>query len=234
MNGIAPLTTPSAKPSQPSARISATVAVPAALHRQHDEDQRRGDQQPQHDHRRRLERAARDLDEHVRRAPERGQQADVDHVRAAHAPEATVTARSGSSPCPRLTAVSTLIGQCGHGRSSPVSCCSRRCCSPAAAAARATGRRWSSSSRSSTSRSRRSRRSQLCVQPPPLRAGDRAIHRARPAVRRPARSQGGEAPPPAGGGWDQRLLPAVRGGAHRRGEQVLRRVTRTKRLGAGG
>ena len=67
--------------------------VPAALQRRaRPAAARPASSEPEHDHRRRLEGAVGDLDEHVGRTPERGQQADVDHVRARHAPEATVPA----------------------------------------------------------------------------------------------------------------------------------------------
>ena len=63
--------------------------APAALRGENDQDHRSGDPEPHHHHRRGLEASVRDLDEHVRGAPERGEQPDVDHVRAGHRPEAT-------------------------------------------------------------------------------------------------------------------------------------------------
>ena len=61
-----------------------------ALRDEHEQERESRDQQAEHDHRRGLEGAIGDLDEHVGRAPERGQQGDVDPVGARHVLEATV------------------------------------------------------------------------------------------------------------------------------------------------
>ena len=62
-----------------------------ALREEEGEQQGRRDDQPEHDHRRRLVAAHGDLDEHVRGAPEQGEGGDVRDVGARHqlSPEAT-------------------------------------------------------------------------------------------------------------------------------------------------
>ena len=104
VNGIAPLKTPSAKPSPAERAHLDDRPAEAALRREHDEQQRRREREPQHHHRRRREGAVGDLDEQVGRAPERGEKPDVDHVRAAHPPEAT----AGLAPGERTLGQATL------------------------------------------------------------------------------------------------------------------------------
>src|SRR5215211_3378835 len=71
------------------------------------EEQRRGDREPEEHQHRRLELVYRDLDEEVRRAPDRGQDAEQRPVGARQAGSGSRRRRRRAAPVPNATPVST-------------------------------------------------------------------------------------------------------------------------------